>query len=803
MNIEDQNKKNSVIIKKAKKQAKKLLTIASNENGILKVQNISEAQEIMAQLYEYPNWHTLNNCSNNLEEIFNIHTNMDLIPLRINKYFPILELNKSVNTFFQIKYLPYQNSDYFFTLLEKTIDLLKSCFLDSPNNVEIFITKNNIPSITKDFLFYLNPEITVSESIVHKLFSHNENSEEKGNFSIFLAISSPINNLEQHESSCQLISKHFNSLVVSKEFLTKQEYDLITGKNISKTYKSSFINTFFNNKKDYKFYRNNLVQILHTFNKVNDSGTISFNMNDKTLTYFHEDSEINDNLDKQLNDFFHKEIKAENNLPTIPFTYHSKKLPWNKGIKFKNLDNCQEYVDTTTENTQFNNHNIGICGMSKSGKSYLAKSIILNNLLSKKNNNFGLLTCGDEYKALFNIVKSLFPSKSINYIIPDFEGNNTINLFDTPLGCRQPTVSSSIGIDYLVELLFVICFDKNNHNIGSNKAFLNNLIFYTYDRLSDTNEAKIYMPQINNTVDKAIFDENIYYDEHTSWWNITDALFIKKRYSEAMLAQRQAMPVIQDFIDSISSSTIMETIPQFYNDIDTQIFIEQILTELNKFANDYPSLCYATNIDFPKYSFCIIDLEKMIFKSKNFKTYHKFICFIIGQYLLGNYIQNGENSNVTNINLGESYTDDIPINDYKSFHNSKINNNIGTTYCYDETFDFVANYESFVKLFQQTLSSSRKYDNQHIIVSANLFPIIEFNQYISIFFYMGKPNSSIYEMLDKHYQIDLDVSYYLKHEGLSREMHKPGKTLAMFQGICNTSAILHLPTTEPFLNALK
>ena len=51
---------------------------------------------------------------------------------------------------------------------------------------------------------------------------------------------------------------------------------------------------------------------------------------------------------------------------------------------------------------------------------------------------------------------------------------------------------------------------------------------------------------LNPLVDDILAEIGFVFDEHTTWWEVTDALFLAGFHHEAMLAQRYAMPLLAD-----------------------------------------------------------------------------------------------------------------------------------------------------------------------------------------------------------------------------------------------------------------
>jgi hypothetical protein len=139
------------------------------------------------------------------------------------------------------------------------------------------------------------------------------------------------------------------------------------------------------------------------------------------------------------------------------------------------------------------------------------------------------------------------------------DGSMQKNMLDTRPGCRYPTDDHR---RFLVSFYLTIIddlIDKAGGVAGLN-AFIEDLIDYTFSELDDrhSRNAKKYTrnygdPKIHARLERINAFEGI--DQHTTWWEIVDLLnkhaFATNDpevYYEAVLAQRHAVPLLEDLI---------------------------------------------------------------------------------------------------------------------------------------------------------------------------------------------------------------------------------------------------------------
>ena len=67
-----------------------------------------------------------------------------------------------------------------------------------------------------------------------------------------------------------------------------------------------------------------------------------------------------------------------------------------------------------------------------------------------------------------------------------------------------------------------------------------------YKAFDDTANPHIFSAGVEELIDGLLEEIDFVADQQTSWWEVTDALFMAGYAHEASLAQRHAMPVLAD-----------------------------------------------------------------------------------------------------------------------------------------------------------------------------------------------------------------------------------------------------------------
>lgn len=187
----------------------------------------------------------------------------------------------------------------------------------------------------------------------------------------------------------------------------------------------------------------------------------------------------------------------------------------------------------------------------------------------------------------------------------------TINPFDTPLGFRFPTENH---LSFLKNLIGIMCGNTNKDKpILKLPEAIGAAVRACYLNVSDLGQGKPkpYKPDVDKQVDAAIEKYQIPMDDHTTWWEIVDALFAKGDLTMAGRAQRFAVPV---FLDLIKTCTADKDLEAKYGDLKVEGqmgLIPFINLSVNESVKNWPVMASPSTFDFGRARIVSLDLVEV------------------------------------------------------------------------------------------------------------------------------------------------------------------------------------------------
>lgn len=134
-----------------------------------------------------------------------------------------------------------------------------------------------------------------------------------------------------------------------------------------------------------------------------------------------------------------------------------------------------------------------------------------------------------------------------------------VNLFDTQLGARYPTVREA---EFLADFLNALCADPEKRAAPADCARVNTLLLAIAYEDRAARSQHLYESHVDPEVDAALVSSGLWAQHDEQWWNaatwyeVTDMLFAAGYLREAAYAQRQAVPVLSDFTAYLNHETI-------------------------------------------------------------------------------------------------------------------------------------------------------------------------------------------------------------------------------------------------------
>tara|TARA_R110001592_G_scaffold3525_13_gene19940 strand:- start:731 stop:3739 length:3009 start_codon:yes stop_codon:yes gene_type:complete len=248
------------------------------------------------------------------------------------------------------------------------------------------------------------------------------------------------------------------------------------------------------------------------------------------------------------------------------------------------------------------------------------KSVLLNTL------NFGtsitpglsnlpyiaVIDIGPSSSGLISLVKEALPlSKQhlASYYRLQMAHQYAINPFDTQLGCRYPLPDER---SFLVELLTLLTtppgYDKPYDGMQQLCGLVVDEMFRWRDDGSANAESRPYLPRLEMEIDAAIQKFNVHLPSDPFWWDIVDKMFELDQPHLANLAQRHAVPTLNDAITASRKPQIRSLLEETSVGVSAESVIGAFERMVTSAIREYPILSSVTQFDIADTRLCSLDL---------------------------------------------------------------------------------------------------------------------------------------------------------------------------------------------------
>lgn len=225
-----------------------------------------------------------------------------------------------------------------------------------------------------------------------------------------------------------------------------------------------------------------------------------------------------------------------------------------------------------------------------------------------------IIDIGPSSAGLISLIKEALPADrrhEVAYHRLRMKKEYAINPFDTQLGCRKPL---PLERSFLVNFLSVLGTPVGETSPPEGLPDIAGAaVDVLYDIFSDHNtkgRPKLYTPDEDKSVDREIARCGIQIGKQEAWWTVVDKLFAHNRPHVAMLAQRHAVPKLEDMVVAIrepSISDVLGTAKIQTGELVTDVFSRMISTAVR----EYPVLTLPTKFDIGSARIVALDLDEV------------------------------------------------------------------------------------------------------------------------------------------------------------------------------------------------
>ena len=272
-----------------------------------------------------------------------------------------------------------------------------------------------------------------------------------------------------------------------------------------------------------------------------------------------------------------------------------------------------------------------------SGKSVLSNALNLALVLSgglMRLPRISIVDIGPSSSGLISLLKEALPPETKHYVAyhrlrmtPDY----AINPFDTQLGCRFPTAQERGFLVNFVTLLATPLGAERPYDGISDMAGL--VIDELYKYLADDAKPHPFTKGLEPLVDDILNEISFVTDDRTTWWEVTDALFLAGFKHEAALAQRFCMPLLADAA-AICRTQVIEDL---YGEVKAptgEHLIQAFSRMISSSVREYPILSNLTQFDLGEARIVSLDLDEVAKSGGDAGERQTAVMYMLARYTL-------------------------------------------------------------------------------------------------------------------------------------------------------------------------
>lgn len=298
-----------------------------------------------------------------------------------------------------------------------------------------------------------------------------------------------------------------------------------------------------------------------------------------------------------------------------------------------------------------------------SGKSVLSNAINLAVCLSsgiQRLPRISIVDIGPSSSGLISLLKDALPIDKkhlVAYHRLRMRSEYAINPFDTQLGCRYPTPQErSFLVNFLTLLSTPVGSEKSYDGVSDMSGLIVDEI---YKHFADDGNPNNYTPGVEESVDAVLEEIGFVQDQATTWWEVTDALFMAGFSHEAMLAQRHAMPVLAD----VAAICRLPAIQDLYGKIIAptgEPLIQAVSRMISSAVREYPIISQVTRFDLGDARVVALDLDEVARSGGDTANRQTAVMYMLARYVLARHYF-----------LTEDNVADMP-EAYRKYHQTRI-----------------------------------------------------------------------------------------------------------------------------------
>lgn len=273
-----------------------------------------------------------------------------------------------------------------------------------------------------------------------------------------------------------------------------------------------------------------------------------------------------------------------------------------------------------------------------SGKSVLSNALNLGLCIQpgiERLPRIAIIDIGPSSAGLISLLKESLPEDKkhlATYIRFNMDKEHSVNPFDTQLGSRFPL---PIERAFLVNFITLLATP-----VGSSQSYdgvadlIGMVIDEAYKLLADDGNPNVYTPGVDSAIDEILNEIKFVSDSKTTWWEVVDGLFNAGFQREAMLAQRNAVPLVSDLTSIARTPQVVD----LYGKITVSTgenLIDSVVRMLSSAVREYPVLSRYTKFDIGESRVVSFDLDEVAKSGGDAADRQTAVMYMLARYILG------------------------------------------------------------------------------------------------------------------------------------------------------------------------
>ncbi|RMG23808.1 MAG: hypothetical protein D6732_24435 [Methanobacteriota archaeon] len=308
-------------------------------------------------------------------------------------------------------------------------------------------------------------------------------------------------------------------------------------------------------------------------------------------------------------------------VPIVPFSNLSYSMPlfrpcsvWDRGsIVFHSEDGRMLPFEPMSGKQNY--WNVIFYAPPGSGKSVLMLNIIMSIVMKPGNSimpRIGILDIGFTSDGLIQLIRESLPDDKKYLAISERLQNSNkyaINPMDTMLLSRFPLPSER---EFIINMLTILATPTGREKPYENtRTIISQAVDMVYRKFADRNTAKRYQRGVNKDVDAALDRIGV---KPKIWWDAVEALFDAGDEVTAEIAQRYAVPLVNDVATLIGGES-QQLIELWQDTTETGVsLLTAISRNLSAAINDFPVFASHTKFSLSSSKIIALNLEDVISK---------------------------------------------------------------------------------------------------------------------------------------------------------------------------------------------